>query len=238
LVGSLIEFQLHGTIPQALVAAHAVFLDEFHPDDADFVEEGVNGAKGTDGSAKGAPGEDHEHGQNDEDGEFVVKKDTDKIPEAWIQEQQGNPSLESPRGADVFTEPGGAVAEGVQNREGKDDDEEPQEEVLPVIQKLGKFYFWGPDFVEKFLEESKGAEPTAGEPSRQHSDHPEESNDKASHVEAGACQRGPDACEDELKRAERAGERGRRAGVTVETRNTKGLQRALVDLPREDKTQG
>ena len=140
LVGAFIELQLHGTAPVALVASHAIFLDEFHPNDTDLVEEGVEGPQRADGSAEGTPGKDHEDRNDDEDGELVVEKDADEFSQARIQKQHGDACLEGSGRAHILAEPGAPITEGVQNREGQQDDEKDKKEIFPVIQEFGQPY--------------------------------------------------------------------------------------------------
>ena len=190
------------------------------------VKQAVDGAQGAEVAAEGAVDHHGEQQQHHQDGHLPVEQPAQSGLEGGGGGHQGDSGEEGARGADILAEPGLALAHNVQHREGEDNDEPHQNDVLqepepPVAGQLAQLFDKG-NLVQQVLDQPEGAQPAAHEAAQQRAEEKEE----AGHIEGELV---IPAGDDSLKGADGAGTQSTRTGVAVEAGDAEQLGVALVD---------
>lgn len=169
-VGPLINFDIDRAVLPAFVAQCAFIIKRDHLEKADLVEQGIDCPERTGGPAERAFAHDHPDYEKDQNREFPGEQEAELPPDIRADSSQREAGFQGACRTDPFAKPRLAKSELIHDKKRQKNDKHHKDDVFHVCQRSGDAEFLGFDFVQKLLEKSERAEPSARHPAHQAAD--------------------------------------------------------------------
>lgn len=188
--------------------------------EAELVEQRIYSAQGAEVTAEKPVDKYGTCQEEDQEPDFPVKESARQFPQVFILQEKENTAFKSACGANVFAKEGISHTKGIGGKNGEKHHKDQKDKIFKVSKRLVCFfrylYLFSGYLMQKVLNQTKGTQETADQPSQNRSEkHQGSENVKGKIVLRTAQYR--------LQRANGAGTQRSGAGIAVQHRNTDQL---------------
>ena len=219
------RIHLHAADPVAGAAVDAGLAVHPDPDQAEPLEQGIEGPERADVFAEGPVDHHRSREAQDQQEHLPPEEPSERRTERIIEQHMRHPALQRPDGTHVFAEKRIPRPVSGPVQEGQPDHQDCQDNILQISQRTVDFVrnpdLPDRDLIQKLLQQTEQAEPAADEPA----DGGADEDQPAQHIQGKAS---VPFVQDGLQGADGTGTQRARTGIAVHPRDAEMFERPLI----------